>query len=203
MRYSHQNVLCWRKYNNLFMFLYSRIKKYVNSQHSVFTNNCTSNLSHVLTPGMLDKQLSLMDTCHVVGTVHLCKYRSPVRLRTTVGKRKTSHRNHQCLFAKSKIISAFPRLVISLLLQVDWTSARVVWTRSRLPGNYLWSAPQVQICDELYTSRGNKTTFVPLTSSTMQDYWHDCQIHQLCEGSLVTKPTTCTNSLRLVTALVG
>jgi len=64
----------------------------------VFTNNCTSSLSHVLTPGMLDRHLSLMGTCYVVGAVHLCKYRPPVRLQTIVGKRKTSHRNRQCLF---------------------------------------------------------------------------------------------------------
>jgi hypothetical protein len=80
------------------MFSYSSIKKYVNSQHSTFTNNCTPNLSHVITLGVLDKHLSLMDTCHVVEAVHLCKYRPRARLQTTVGKRKTSHRSHQCLF---------------------------------------------------------------------------------------------------------
>ena len=64
----------------------------------MFTNNFTSNLNHVLTPGTLDKHLSLVDTCHVVGRVHLCKYRPPLRLQTTVGKGKTSHRNHQRLF---------------------------------------------------------------------------------------------------------
>jgi hypothetical protein len=33
--------------------LYRSIKKYVNSQHSAVTNNFTSKLSHILTPGML------------------------------------------------------------------------------------------------------------------------------------------------------
>jgi hypothetical protein len=180
------------------MFLYSSIYKYVNLQHSVFTNNFTSNLSHVPTSGMLDKYLSLMDTCHVVETVHLCKYRPPLRLQTTVGKSKTSHRNHQRLFVcQTENYFWFS----SFLLQIDWPSARVVWTRSRLPGKYLGSAPEYKYVPNIYQLWEQYTTFIALKSSTVQDFWNDCQIHQPCERSLVTNPSTCTNSLRLVTAL--
>lgn len=129
------------------MFLYSIFNKYVNSRHSVFANNCTSNLSHFLTPGMLDKHLSLMDTCRVVGAVRLCKYRPTVRLQTTVGKRKTSHRNHQCLcLSNRKLFLLFHYSLFS----VSWSSARVVWTRSRLPGKYLGSAPEYKYMPKIY-----------------------------------------------------
>ena len=52
-------------------------------------------LSLVPTTVSFDKHLSLMDTCHVVGTVHLRKYRPPLRFQTAASR--CDH--YQCLFA--------------------------------------------------------------------------------------------------------
>lgn len=56
-------------------------------------------LSHIPSTGTFGKHISLLDTRHVVGTVHLQKHRPPVRFSPTVGKCNISRGYHQCVFA--------------------------------------------------------------------------------------------------------
>jgi len=57
-------------------------------------------LSLVPTTVNFDKHLSLMDTCHVVGTMHFLHYRPPHRFQTTASRCDFGQRNYyQCLFA--------------------------------------------------------------------------------------------------------
>jgi hypothetical protein len=50
------------------------------------------------TRGTSEEFPSLVDNCHVVGTVHLHTYWPVVRLPATVGKCDTNQRNRQCVF---------------------------------------------------------------------------------------------------------
>lgn len=56
-------------------------------------------LSHIPSTGTSCKHISLVDTRHVVGTVHLQKHWPPVRVSPTVGKCNTSWGYHQSVFA--------------------------------------------------------------------------------------------------------
>lgn len=65
-------------------------------------------LGHVSTAGICDKHLWRVDTCHVVGTVHLYKYWSLVRFPRTVCKCDTNQSNYQYRWNTAV---AFSRLV--------------------------------------------------------------------------------------------
>jgi hypothetical protein len=94
---------------------------------------------------LLDEHLSPVDTCQVVGTMHVYKYWPLVRFAATVGKCDASQRNHQCRNA------AFSRFIYT------WQAGK--WL---VDGQYhpvLWMAK--------YTSRGNA---IRMTRQTFGKY---------------------------------
>jgi hypothetical protein len=58
---------------------------------------------HILRTGIVDQQLSLMDSWNVVGVEQLYKHWPLVCLLPTVGKCETRQRKHQCSFTYEEV----------------------------------------------------------------------------------------------------
>jgi hypothetical protein len=108
---------------------------------------------------MVWKNLLLLDTCHVMETVHLyrilvtCLFPPPPpRPSSRRSVNETGNRNHQCL-SRFRIAVVFRRLVYTSqavkltcvddsIGYIEWASARVMGTRWQWPGKHMTSVNQ-------------------------------------------------------------
>jgi hypothetical protein len=107
--------------------------------------------SLVPTNANFDKHLSLMDTCHVVGTVYFLKYWPPLRFQTTASRCDFGLRNYyQCLSAcrvGPVVASTTVGHIKRLWLQDDSYPQRAVTGTVRICGYFCALSP----CQISYT----------------------------------------------------
>jgi len=140
---------------------------------------------------------SFVDTCHVVGTLCFYKYWPFDRFQPNLKKKKKQIRaiTNVSLLIKSRILNVFPRLTniwqadkwlgceqyLSVRLEGEWPSTRLVGTRTQSPSKHLASAGSINVCYKIRRANSPKIRLAP---GTVHNYWHICQTHQSWESGL-------------------